>query len=203
MLYSFAVKICFFIFKYLCKWKVEGVENFPKEGSAIIVANHVSYWDAVVLAVAVPRRVYFMGHSGLFKIPVFAQIIKNLGAFPVDRNKSDRAALRAAMEILNRGDVMGIFPEGTRIRDGRILGEFKMGAAMIASKTDAPLVPVALINTPNIFSRGFFRSFKVVIKEPVYITKEENQKVTSQQLQEVSNDIRVQILTILQDSKDF
>jgi len=202
MLYSFAVTIFFYIFKYLCRWKIEGTENIPKEGPAVVVANHVSYWDAVVLAVAIPRRIYFMGHSGLFKIPVFAQIIKALGAFPVDREKSDRAALRAAMEILNRGDVLGIFPEGTRVRDGN-LGNFKMGAAMIAAKTNAPLVPVALINTPNIFSRGFFRPFKVVIKEAVYVAKEEGQKVTSQQLEDISNDIRQQILTILQDSKDF
>ena len=202
MLYSFAKAIFLFIFKYLCRWKVEGACNVPKKGPAIILANHVSYWDAVVLAVATPRRIYFMGHSGLFKIPIFAQIIKSLGAFPVDREKSDRAALRAAMEILNRGDVLGIFPEGTRIRDGS-LGKFKMGAAMIAAKTNAPLVPFALINTPNIFSRGFFRPFKVVIKEPVYIVKEEGQKITSQRLEEISIDIRQQILTVLQDSKDF
>ena len=202
MLYSFAITICRFIFKYLCKWKVEGAQNISKEGPVLIVANHVSYWDAIVLAAVTPRRIYFMGHSGLFKIPVFAQIIRALGAFPVDRGKSDRAALRAAMEILNRGDVLGIFPEGTRIKDGS-LGEFKMGAAMIAAKTNAPLVPVALINTPNIFSRGFFRPFKVVIKEAVYVVKEDGQKVTSQQLEEISNDIRQQILTVLQDSKDF
>jgi len=202
MLYSIVKAFFLFIFKYICRWKVEGLENIPKEGPVIIAANHVSYWDPVVLVVAMPRRIYFMAKANLFKIPVLAQIIKHFGAFPVDKTKSDRAALRAAIEVLDRGDVFGIFPEGTRVRDGS-LGEFKGGAAMIAAKTNAPIIPVALINTRNIFSRGFFRSFKIVFKEAVYITKEEGQKVTSQQLEEVSKDIRQQILTILQDSKDF
>ena len=202
MLYFFVKAIFLFIFKYFCRWKVEGVENIPEEGPVIIVSNHVSYWDPIVLGVAIPRRLHFMAKAELFKIPVLAQIVKSLGAFPVDRKKSDRAALRAAMEILDRRDVLGMFPEGTRIRDVE-LGEFKMGAAMIAAKANAPLVPVALINTPNIFSRGFFRPFKVVIKKPVHIAKKEAQKITSQQLEEISNDIRQQILSVLQDSKDF
>jgi len=178
MLYSLAKAIFLFIFKYFSRWKVEGVENIPKEGPVIIVSNHVSYWDPIVLGVAIPRRLHFMAKAELFKIPVLAQIVKSLGAFPVDRKKSDRAALRSAMEILDRGDVLGMFPEGTRIRD-RELGEFKMGAAMLAAKASAPLIPVALINTPNLFSRGFFRPFKVVIKKPLYIEKNEAQKITS------------------------
>ena len=204
MLYSIVKAILVLLFKYLCRWEIEGTENIPKEGPVIIAANHVSYWDPVALGVAIPdRRIYFMAKANLFKIPVLAQIITNFGAFPVDRNKSDREALRAGIEVVSNGNILGIFPEGTRVRDGS-LGKFLGGAAMIAAKANVPIIPAALVNTPNIFSRGFFRPFRVVFKEPIYITKEEGQKkVTSQQLEEVSSDIRQQILAVLQDSKDF
>lgn len=202
LLYSFIKAILLFIFKYLSKWQVEGVENIPNKGPVVLVANHVSYWDPLVLGVISKRRVCFMAKAELFKIPVLAQIVKSLGAFPVDRQKSDRAALRAALEIVDRGEVLGMFPEGTRIK-GPELGEFKMGAAMIAAKGNAPIIPVALINTPNIFSKGFFRPFKVVIEKPVYIEKDETQKVTSKQLEQISNDIKEQILSVLQESKVF
>ncbi len=202
MLYAFIKAIFLFIFKYLCRWQVTGIENIPEKGSVVIIANHVSYWDPLVLGVVSPRRVHFMAKAELFKIPILSQIVRGLGAFPVDRQKSDRAALRSALEILDNGEVVGMFPEGTRIRD-EVLGEFKMGAAMIAAKGNSPIVPIALINTPKIFSKGFFRPFKVVIEKPLYIEKNEAQKVTSKQLEQVSNDIRQQILSILQESKDF
>lgn len=202
MLYSFIKKIFVLIFKLLSKWQVEGWENIPKSGPAILISNHSSYWDPVVLGTICPKKLHFMAKSELFKVPVFSALIKNFGAFPVDRHKSDRAALKAAIEIVERGDFLGMFPEGTRIRTGNV-GEFKMGAAMIASRTNAPLIPVALINTPAIFSKGFFRKFKVVVLKPVYIKKQEGQKITSQDLQEVSNNISLQISTILQEFKDF
>ncbi|KUO50489.1 MAG: hypothetical protein APF76_07490 [Desulfitibacter sp. BRH_c19] len=202
MLYSFAKAIFLFIFKYLCRWQVEGVENIPQKGPVVLIANHTSYWDPIALGVVSSRRVSFMAKAELFKIPVLSQIVKGLGAFPVDRQKSDRAALRAALDILDKGDVVGMFPEGTRIRDEE-LGEFKMGATMIAAKANAPIIPIALINTPKIFSKGFFRSFKVIVQKPIYIEKNEAQKVTSKQLEQITNDIRQQILSILQEFKDF
>ncbi|MEW6621604.1 MAG: lysophospholipid acyltransferase family protein [Bacillota bacterium] len=193
MLYSVLKKLFYFIFEYLCRWQVTGIGRIPETGPIIIISNHVSYWDPIVLGVISKRQVYFMAKAELFRIPVFSSILRGLGAFPVDRKKSDRAALRAAAEVLERGDVLGMFPEGTRIRTGE-LGEFKLGAVLIAAKSKTPIVPVALQGTSKIFSRGWFRPFKVAVGNPYYWDDMEERKLTSKELQEITNNIKEQIL---------
>ncbi len=202
MLYCFARTMFVLMFKYFCKWEVKGLDNLPLDGPVILIANHTSYWDPVVLASISERPVHFMAKSELFKIPIFGYVVKRLNAFPVDRKKSDRAAIRAATTVLNEGKVLGMFPEGTRIRTGE-LGEFKMGASLLATKTGAKIIPVALINTRNIFSKGLFRKFQVIIKEPYIIEQNKDKKVTSRRLQEVTQEIKAQIFASMQEFKDF
>lgn len=196
MLYSFIKAIVVVIFKYLCKWQVDGLDNIPKNGPVILISNHVSYWDPVVLAAISSRPVHFMAKIELFKIPIFSSLIKKLGAFPVDRNKSDRAALRDAIGILQNNCVLGMFPEGTRVRTEEI-GEFKLGATMIAAKANAVIVPVTLINTRKIFSHGFFRKFKVIVGTPYDFSQHKEEKLTSKQLKKITDDLRNQILNNL------
>ncbi|MCG0278010.1 MAG: 1-acyl-sn-glycerol-3-phosphate acyltransferase [Thermanaeromonas sp.] len=167
LFYRIAKFICYLFFRYICRWEVRGQENFPREGPAVVVSNHVSFWDPVAVGVAVPRPVRFMAKEELFRIPLLGQVIRGLGAFPVRRGRSDRQALKESLEILRSGQVLGMFPEGTRVRTGG-LGTFHNGAAVLSLKTGAPLVPVALKGTQNIFSKGWFRPFQVFIGEPIY-----------------------------------
>lgn len=150
----------------LRRWNVEGAGNLPPEGGVMVVANHQSYWDPLVLGAALPRRVYFMAKEELFRIPVLAWIIRVWGAFPVRREGFDRKALKTATDHLMRGHVLGIFPEGQRSHTGRLLPA-QPGAAILALKTGVPVVPVALIGT-----RGVCGKVKVRVGKPFYLTGE-------------------------------
>lgn len=152
MVYWCAWALCRVLLPLLRRWKVEGAENLPREGAVIVIANHQSYWDPVVLGTALRRRVYFMAKEELFRIPFFGTLIRVLGAFPVKREAYDRRALKVALEHLMRGHVVGIFPEGTRSPSGELLPP-QPGAAILALKTGAPVLPVALIGTRGVCGR--------------------------------------------------
>ncbi|MEW6448107.1 MAG: lysophospholipid acyltransferase family protein [Bacillota bacterium] len=148
----------------LRRWKVEGAANLPAEGGVMVVANHQSYWDPLILGAALRRRVYFMAKEELFRIPVLGWVIRVWGAFPVRREGYDRKALKTAIDHLMRGHVVGIFPEGQRSHSGRLL-PVQPGAAILALKTGVPVVPMALIGT-----RGICGKVKVRVGRPFYLT---------------------------------
>lgn len=133
-------------------WRARGVEHVPDEGGALIAANHLSHLDPPVVGSAIPRRTYYFAAAYLFKNPVFGFIIRKCYAFPVRRGAADRAALKAAIELLERGELLTMFPEGTRSRTGE-LGDFDLGAALAASRAGVPIVPCALTGTNLILPR--------------------------------------------------
>jgi 1-acyl-sn-glycerol-3-phosphate acyltransferase len=122
-----------------------GAQNVPADGPAILVSNHVSYLDPPTLGCAIRRPVTYMAKTELFSIPVLAPIIRALGAFPVDRSRGDIAAIKQAAHVLETGAVLGMFPEGTRNRDGTVRPQ--LGVALLASMTGAPVVPAYLSGT--------------------------------------------------------
>ncbi len=125
----------------------------PGEGPVILVANHASMLDPVVLGCAVGRPVRFMAKHELFRNRMFGSVLRSLGAFPVRRGQSDREAFHTALEVLSRGEVLGIFPEGTRSLNGELQPPYS-GAAVLAEKTGAPVVPVGIIGTHQVMRRG-------------------------------------------------
>jgi 1-acyl-sn-glycerol-3-phosphate acyltransferase len=134
------------ILPVLGRWRVVGHENVPKTGGVIIAPNHVSYSDPPVVGAALRRQVCFMAKWELFQIPVLGRLIRRLGAFPVKQSTADRAAIRQAMDLLEAGKVVCIFPEGTRSVSGTLL-KAELGLGLIAIKSRAPVVPMALVGT--------------------------------------------------------
>ena len=133
--------ILWLIFPY----KVRGRENIPakKEGQRLMIcANHLSLMDPVFLFLTMPQHIYFMAKEESFR-PAIGRFFfgKVMGAFPIKRGEADRSALDTAMQIVDDGRVLGIFPEGTRSKTGEI-GRFKSGAALIAAQTGASVLPV-------------------------------------------------------------
>ena len=140
-----------------------GREHIPREGAVIIAANHRSFLDPFVIGTLVGRPVYFVAKAELFKRRLPAWWLSSLGAFPVDRGNGDRDAMATARRILERGDVVVIFPEGTRTRPGG-LGRPKRGVGRLALETGAPIVPVALIGTEAVRRGWRIRPHKVRIR---------------------------------------
>lgn len=120
-----------------------GLENLPRSGSVILVANHSSYLDPPALGSACPRKVHFLITRGVYDLLRFRWFYVGMEAVPVSSNRQDALALRQALRMLRRGEVVGVFPEGERRADGKV-GEPRMGAALLAARSGAAVVPVGI-----------------------------------------------------------
>lgn len=143
MIYTLVKNLFKILFTIFLRLKVEGTENIPKDGPLVIASNHLSLLDPPVLGTAATRKVHFMAKEELF-VPVLGTIYKILGAFPVRRGGADRAAIKHGIDILESGQVLAIFPEGTRSKTGE-LGKAQPGALMMASKAKATIVPACIM----------------------------------------------------------
>lgn len=132
--------------------RIYGADRVPRRGPLVVACNHASDFDPPILSNCVGRPVAYMAKEELFQVPVLKQAIRLYGAYPVKRGKADRSAIRSAIAALESGWATGVFLEGTRTRDGRIHHP-KIGAALIASKLGAPLLPVSLWGTHEIFAQ--------------------------------------------------
>jgi 1-acyl-sn-glycerol-3-phosphate acyltransferase len=139
------------------RFKVTGDENIPVTGAAVLVCNHVSFVDAVLLMAASPRPIYFVMDHRIFKVPVLGWLFRLAKAIPIAPRKEDPAAYEtafdAAARVLREGDLLAIFPEGGITRDGT-LQEFKGGIMKILERQPVPVIPMALTNLwGSFFSR--------------------------------------------------
>ncbi len=131
------------ILKPFYSLRVKGLENLPKKGAVILVANHCSYLDPLCLGLAVPRKINWMVLKPYYDLWWLRWFFKASLCFPVNIDKPNIEAVRHALWVLKQGRMLGVFPEGSRSEDGRLKkGEF--GAALLALKSAAPILPVAI-----------------------------------------------------------
>jgi len=175
-LYPFARSVVAGILKSTYRIKVEGLEHFPKEGGVLLCTNHISNFDPPVVGVTAPRKVLFMAKDELFKVPVLKQLLNNFGTFPVKRGGGDREALRAGLKVLKDGNVLGLFPEGTRSKDGK-LGKGQPGAGFFALRSTAAVVPCAIIGPYK-----SFRTLRVVYGKPINMEEYREKKISAEEM---------------------
>jgi len=167
--------------------KTVGKENLPQEGAVILAINHTSLWDAPVLVSEIPRNMRIMAKKELFSNKLFASVLKLGGAFPVARGTADVGAIKTALKTLKDGDVFAIFPSGTRVKSDEA-ADAKAGVALIASRSGAPVIPIAL--------RGGYKPFHRVtmhIGKPMEFPKAEGTKPTGDDIKAFADEIMKKI----------
>lgn len=132
------------LIKILFRVRYEGKENIPTEDGIIFASNHRSYWDPAFIAFGLKKPCVYMAKEELFKNPVFAAIIRILGAFPVARGKGDTDVIDQTVEKVKSGNNLVIFPEGTRSKTGKV-GAGKTGVALIAARANTTVIPVGIV----------------------------------------------------------
>lgn len=159
--YKFAKTLMLVIFRIIYRIEVNGINNIPAEGRAIICSNHISNLDPIILGIISPRDISFMAKKELFRNKLFSILFSSLNAFPVDREGSDLSAIRKSLNVLENEQILGIFPEGTRVSEMN-LNSAKPGISLIGIKAKSPIIPVFIDTNYKLFSK-----IKVNIGEPL------------------------------------
>ena len=161
-----------------------GAENIPKSGPVILAANHLSNFDVIpIQIVALPRSIFYIGKEELFRNPVLDFFLRQFGAFPVYRGARDEWAFNHARQVLERGQILGIFPEGKRSKDKSGLRPAKSGAARLALGENCPIVPVAVDGTQELLDHFPRRSqVRIIVGKPLYPRPGETQLALTDRL---------------------
>lgn len=189
--FRFFYAIAWPFFNLVHPGRVTGRENVP-EGACLLCGNHTRYADPLYIIFALGRKdhPYVMAKAELLRYPVLGWILKKVGAFGVDRGKSDVKAVKEALRVLKDGNKLLLFPEGTRIKSGEA-GEAKTGAAMLALRTGVPIVPIWM---PA--KKKWFRRTPVVFGEPYYPEGPSEGKPTPEDYRRVADDLLARIVAL-------
>ncbi|HBM74336.1 MAG TPA: 1-acyl-sn-glycerol-3-phosphate acyltransferase [Clostridiaceae bacterium] len=187
MLYNFAKGLFYAYFSIFNKVTVKGAQNIPDSGGVVLCPNHIHWMDPILIAVYTKRKIHFMAKVELFKNNFFAMILKDLAAFPVKRGRPDISAIKTSFNVIKSGEILGIFPEGTRSRSGKLLPA-EPGVALISIKTHSPVIPIRITG-----SYGLFKRLYIYIGKPISYSEFENEKLSVSKISELSQNIMHEI----------
>lgn len=173
-LYAFGKAVCGLVLKPIYRFEVIGADNIPMTGPVLLCSNHINNFDPPVVGIFSKRTVCFMAKEELFHSPLFGKILRGVQAFPVKRGLSDREALRTGLKILKDGKVLGLFPEGTRSKDG-VLGKGLAGAGFFALRSEALIIPTAIIGPYKLFGK-----VKVIYGSPIDMSHMREKKISAE-----------------------
>ncbi len=182
-------------------WKIatNGLDELPPSGPAILCPNHISFLDSAFLMLVVPRRISFVGKAEYMDSWKTKYLFPMLGMIPIDRSGGAKSmvALDAAEEVLERGELMGIFPEGTRSRDGHLY-RGHTGAARLAMKVGCPIYPVGIVGTneiqpPDAKMPKLFRACKITIGRPVPVQRYQERGTDRLAYREIMDEVMYEI----------
>lgn len=183
MFYSiarFVVKILDFL---AFNTKVIGAENIPAEGNFVLIANHMSFYDPISIAVHMRRRIHFIAKEELYRNPILRAILLGVKTIPVNREKVGMKTLKDSLQVLKDGEVLGIFPEGTRVKNQ---GDVKPmdGFVLFAQKTQSPILPIHISGTYK-----FRGKIQIVIGEPLELRETYKKRLNASEMSDLSKKV--------------
>ena len=201
--YITTIVFCKYFFKFLCGNQIIGLENIPPKGKFIVAPNHLSHLDPPLIGgTFISRELMFMARKTLFKPGFWNWLLSRINVIPVDKeNSAEIQSIRTAIKCLKNDMGLVIFPEGTRSIDGEI-GTAQPGLGFIAHKTQAPIIPVKIINTNKILRKNtvvpdFSQSTKIIIGKPIEFAEYASQiSNANNKYQEISDYILNKIKTL-------
>lgn len=198
MFYKFFRMVCYILILIFWPLRIKGKELITKKGSFILAANHVSYLDPIVLGVAIHRPIHFIAKKEVFETPFIGFLARSLGAIPVDKKKANPVSIKKSLSLLKKGHILGIFPEGTRSIDGKLI-ELNIGLVKIALKTGSPIVPAGINGTFEVYPPKakmpiFFKRKHIDIHfgKPIYLDnlREKDIQYQKESLQKIQDNIK-------------
>ena len=195
MFYTVIKALAAAVFGIFMPHRVIGRENIPQEGGFILALNHRSNFDVIMGGLSCPRQLHYMAKKELFSNKLLGWFLKKLNAFPLDRSGNDLKAIKTALALLKSGEVLGIFPEGTRVKNGEDVGA-KAGVSMLALRAKVPVVPGVIVGDYKIF-----RHVYVVFGKPITLEEYYGSKLSNEQLLEISGSILDEIKKMSADMK--
>jgi len=183
--------------RLVCRYRVSGREHVPLQGPLLVVANHLSWYDPILLGVVLPRRVWFFTKVEMFRWPIIGLGCRLTGQIPVHRGESDRAALEKGLTYLREGKALMVFPEGTVARQEQMLAAH-MGAALLAIRSGAPVLLIAHTGTRRVLRslRFWFPRVDIKIGKP-YVPTLQERGSRKAQLQVAMEDMMTRIAAML------
>ncbi len=183
--------------RLLFRTTVEGKDLVPTDGPVIIAPVHRSFIDFFVVSEVTGRKLHYMAKDGLWKRPRLGRFLLSIGAFPVHRESADREALRRAQKILDAGEVLVLFPEGAR-RYGKTVGELHEGAAFLAARTGATIVPVGIGGTVSVMPKNTYMprpsKVHVVVGDPLTApARSQGGRVPRSKVHQLTEELRTSI----------
>lgn len=193
MIYYICKYLAIFLLKVFFSFRVKGVNHIPRQGPCILVANHSSNLDPIVLGCTSSRRVHFVAKEELFRNPLASFFLRRLGAFPLHRGEGDKEAVKRIFSLLKEGKVVGLFPEGTR-NQGE-LGTFQRGALKLLLRAEVPVVVAGIRGTYE----SLPRDKKIPRPFPIQVTFSPPFEVKGWSVEEVEKKIREEMEVLLSD----
>jgi 1-acyl-sn-glycerol-3-phosphate acyltransferase len=194
ILYQALRWIAIFVFHSVARIRLRGLYNVPTSGAFIIASNHLSWTDIPLIPLHLRRKVVYMAKEEYFKNPKMRWIVRFLGSFPVKRGEGDRQALRTGEEQLKKGNILVIFPEGTRSRK-HIMAQAHAGMGMIALRTGVPVVPVAIWGSEYALKK-FGAPITIAYGQPL-VLKPKGKKITREDIDEATETVMRKIAVML------
>ena len=175
------------------RFEIYNAERIPNSGPVIICSNHIHWGDPVILACkSTKRTVHFLGKAELFKNRIFTWVLNHLNVIPVKRGKSDIGAIKRSLKILQDRHTLGIFPEGTRVKEGE-KKDAEAGLALLAIKSKALIVPIGIMSSYKLGSKIMMN-----VGNPISLDKYYGKKVHKEEMEKISYDILVEIRKLAQ-----